>query len=92
MSALRSTALEVVIQVRREGYCVFANGSFLTLFPHRRDPFKRTTLSLLVPATDGMGHPEDLVVHKVWWGRVVESALVVPASILQQSMASQYAG
>lgn len=47
------------------------------------------TLSLLVPATDGMGRPEDLVVHKVWWGRVLESALVVPPAVLQQAVAAQ---
>ena len=46
MNTLRSTTLEVVIQVRKEGFFVFVNNSFLSLFTHRRDPFKHRYIEL----------------------------------------------
>ena len=77
LKSLRVISLQLIIQIREDGFYLFANKTFIIMYPHRRDPFQSTFLNLIIPATDGMGQPEQITVHQIWVGRVLERELNV---------------
>jgi hypothetical protein len=72
---LKSKLIDLVIQVREDGFVVFANDMYNSFFPHRRDPLTTSTggngagglvdLKLIVNAKDANGFPLDVAVEQV---------------------------
>lgn len=69
--------IDLMVQIRTDGFYIFANDMYNCFFTHRRDPLttsvdnsgmrniKTTDLKLIVNARDANGNPLDLIVHKV---------------------------
>ena len=71
---LFDTNMELVIQFRPEGYCVYINGLFACIFPKRtdinvsNDNTKPNKLVVQIPLTDDRCWSHDVEIHKIWWG------------------------
>lgn len=66
--------IDLMIQIRNDGFYIFANDMYNCFFTHRRDPLttstdgvsvKLTDLKLIVNARDANGNALDLILHKV---------------------------
>ena len=75
--------VELLIQVRKEGFVIFVNGKCLCLFPHRRPLHTGEELVVSFPLKDDMAHLQEGQVHKVWWGRQPNALYSVPAHLQQ---------
>jgi len=75
--------VELLIQVRKEGFVIFVNGKCLCLFPHRRPLNTGEELVVSFPLKDDMAHLQEGQVHKVWWGRQPNALYSVPVHLLQ---------
>ena len=92
-TAIRASKMDLIVQIRREGFAVFINGVFCVFFMHRRDLFAHAAtqsvgyrinsssgfanssnespsysinkLKLIIPAKDGNGNAEEIVVNQV---------------------------
>jgi len=62
--------IDLMVQLRSDGFYIFANGIFSRFFPHRRHPKKLgiKSLKFTMNATDDNGNPQQVILHKVWWG------------------------
>lgn len=67
--------IDLMVQIRSDGFYIFANEMFNSFFPHRRNPVLacvddpsdgQTDLKLIVNARDANGKPLDLILHKVF--------------------------
>ena len=65
---LFDTTIELVVQIRREGFIAFVNGVFIKFFAHRRDLLDYKKLKLQIPTQDDNGYPCRAIFTKVWWG------------------------
>jgi len=79
---LSAGAIILMIQIRPEGFCIFANGKFRAIFRHRRDVDQFPDLQLLILDKDENGVVEEAVFHKIWWGRRDLSLDAVPTNII----------
>ena len=68
MPQLFGTTIELVVQVRAEGFVTFVNGVFVNFFEHRRDISKYKKLILQIPTQDDNGYPCIANFTKIWWG------------------------
>ena len=60
--------IDLMIQLRQDGFYIFANDMFGDFFPHRRDPSggaHLADLKLIVNNKDANGKVQDIIVHKV---------------------------
>jgi hypothetical protein len=66
--------IDLMVQIRSDGFYIFANQMFNSFFPHRRNPAiacvtdpleGQTDLKLIVNAKDANGKPLDLILNKV---------------------------
>ena len=83
-AGLLGNSIELVVNIKKEGFIIFVNRHFCVFFAHRRDPEFYSSLRLILPCFDDNGNEEQAVFHKVWWG-VTDSSLPfneVPASVL----------
>lgn len=65
---LLSRDIDLMIQLRLDGFYIFANDMFSDFFPHRRDPSggaHLADLKLIVNNKDANGNLQDVIVHKV---------------------------
>lgn len=71
---LLAKEIDLMIQIRSDGFYIFANDMYNCFFTHRRDPMttstdgvsvRTTDLKLIVNARDANGNALDLVLHKV---------------------------
>eukprot|EP01038_Epipyxis_sp_PR26KG_P014440 gene14440-19377_t len=69
LEPILSSSLELMIQINETAFTIFANGIVCCVFFHRRDPSKYNNLRLTMPAKDGNGNPQDVILHKIYWGR-----------------------
>ena len=65
---LLSSDIELVINITKKAFCIYANGICAAIFPHRRDLRKHNQLSLVLGRSDDNGVLEDVVFRTVWWG------------------------
>ena len=65
---LFDTTIELVLQVRKEGFVAFVNGVFINFFHHRRELSSYTKLRLQIPTQDDNGYPCKAIFRKIWWG------------------------
>lgn len=79
---LSAGVITLMIQIRPEGFCIFANGKFRALFRHRREIEKFSDLQLLILDKDENGMVEEAVFHKIWWGRRDPSLDALPSNIV----------
>lgn len=86
----RQNSMILIIQIRAEGFYSFVNGVYFSFFAHRRDISTMQTLTLQVPALDGMGVPENLTLHKLWWGYLDEKVLPSVPKIPDDVVKSAY--
>uniref|UniRef100_A0A7S3GQD1 Galectin n=1 Tax=Spumella elongata TaxID=89044 RepID=A0A7S3GQD1_9STRA len=97
--------IDLMIQLRADGFYIFANDMFSDFFPHRRDPTTVGTvdstnshaksntgmadLKVIVNDKDANGNVQDIIVHQVWWGRRDPSHNPLPKPV--QAKASRVA-
>lgn len=69
VEAVLSKNVTLMIQIRTEGFVVFANGMFCDFFAHRRDinEYSKKNLRLVMLAKDGNGRPLEIILQKAWW-------------------------
>jgi hypothetical protein len=60
--------MDVVIQIRKEGFLITMSNNVELFFPHRRDISVYRDLCLVFPGADDMGAAETVTFHKIWWG------------------------
>ena len=82
VQSLNHGTIELVIQVRREGFVIFANGKFVAFFLHRRELPTDGRLVLSLPLLDDMAQRQQGAVKKVWWGKLSQSLFPVPKEAL----------
>lgn len=90
MQGLLASTIELVIQIRQEGFVIFANNRFVAMFFHRRELPRDGRLVLSFPITDDMNKLQEGVVRKVWWGNLPHDMFEVPPeALLTDSMVKQ---
>lgn len=82
VQVLNHGTIELVIQVRRDGFVIFANQKFVAFFLHRRELPTDGSLVLSLPLTDDMAQRQQGVVKKVWWGKLTHGLFPVPKEAL----------
>jgi len=65
---ITATNIQLKIQIRQEGFLVFANNQYCAFFAHRRDIHQFKDLKLVFLAADDNGKREEVTIEKVWWG------------------------
>lgn len=60
--------VEVIVNIRPEGYFVYTNNKFRIFFCHRRSMDENCNLTLLIPERDENTKLYDGIIRKVWWG------------------------
>ncbi len=60
--------VEVIVNIRPEGFFVYTNNKFRIFFCHRRSMDENCNLALLIPERDENTKLYDGIIRKVWWG------------------------
>jgi len=90
--AVLAKRFELMIQIREEGFVVFANGVYCDYFVHRRPlapKYEGRPLRLVMYVVDGNGMRHGVNVRKVWWGER-DPALNPLAANIQSALASAH--
>jgi len=66
---LFGTTIELVIQIRTEGFFVFVNGAFACHQNHNINPSQYRSLKVQIPLMDDKMNPESAIFHRIWWGK-----------------------
>lgn len=66
---MSGVSMELCIQVVEGGFVLLINNKCIAEFPHRSDVSSFETLQLELPLADDNGYPENVIFHKVWWGK-----------------------
>lgn len=65
-----SNPIDLKVEIRNEGFLIFANGIYAAFFPHRRDIKQFKDLKIVFIAKDDNGNPEEVKINSVWWGHL----------------------
>ena len=57
--------IDLIVQIRIEGFSIYCNNQFCAFMAHRRDLTRFKTLLLSIPVLDDNGNSECLILHKV---------------------------
>lgn len=61
-------SIDLKIEIRKEGFLVFANNIFAAFFVHRRDIINFKDLKIVFISKDDNGKEEEVKIFSVWWG------------------------
>jgi hypothetical protein len=67
--------------MRADGFFIFLNRNYLAYFPHRREIGEYSLMNLQLPSTDDNANYNNIIFHKVWWGRLDTSFLRIPTDL-----------
>jgi len=79
----KTTTYEVMIQMRKEGFCLFIDNNFFGILNHRRDIDQYKHLILSIPATGDDFESEEVIVNKIWWGYKSPEFHIIPTEKLK---------
>jgi hypothetical protein len=86
---IKTPTFEVMIQFRKEGFCLFIDNNFWGILCHRRKIDDMNDLFLTIPAMGDDFEFEEVVVHKMWWGYKSPEFDVIPTEKFQTHIIEQ---
>jgi len=78
--------VEVIVNIRPEGFFVYTNNKFRIFFCHRRSMEENCNLTLLIPERDENTKLYDGVIRKVWWGNTSLASSEYEIAIVNSSL------
>ena len=86
---IKTPTFEVIIQFRKEGFCLFIDNNFWGILSHRRNINELKDLVLTIPPMGDDFEYEEVLVHKIWWGYKSPEFDVIPTEKLQTHILDQ---